>query len=105
VIPERHHPCAASPTPGIHLAHAQSLTQPTIVQYAFIPRTNDHIQHVTLIPKTYRERLRHVPDEELSERLPTAKKLLIPVLAVENNILQNNMCGAHQLVYHVYVLW
>lgn len=44
-----------------------------------------------------------MPDAELSELLPAAKKLALAAGAVEYNILQNNGRGAHQLVDHVHV--
>ncbi|RPA98867.1 HIT-like protein [Choiromyces venosus 120613-1] len=59
--------------------------------------------HALLIPKTHGEKLHDIPDAELSELLPAAKKLALAVGAPEYNILQNNGRGAHQIVGHVHV--
>lgn len=56
-----------------------------------------------MIPKTHGERLHDVPDDELAELLPAAKKLALATGAVDYNILQNNGSIAHQVVGHVHV--
>jgi diadenosine tetraphosphate (Ap4A) HIT family hydrolase len=56
-----------------------------------------------VIPKTHGERLHDVPDDELAELLPAAKKLALATGAVDYNILQNNGKIAHQVVGHVHV--
>lgn len=54
-----------------------------------------------VIPKTHGAKLTEVPDDELAETLPVAKKIA-SALGVENyNILQNNGRLAHQEVDHV----
>ncbi|KAH8151620.1 uncharacterized protein LAJ45_04242 [Morchella importuna] len=59
--------------------------------------------HCLVIPKTHGERLHDVPDDELAELLPAAKKLALATGAVDYNILQNNGSIAHQVVGHVHV--
>ncbi|CCX16544.1 HIT-like domain-containing protein [Pyronema domesticum] len=59
--------------------------------------------HALVIPKTHGEKLHDVPDDELAELLPIAKKLALAVGAVDYNILQNNGRIAHQEVDHVHV--
>ena len=56
-----------------------------------------------VIPKTHGEKLHNVPDDELSELLPVAKKLALATGAADYNILQNNGLLAHQEVGHVHV--
>ncbi len=46
-------------------------------------------------------KLHDIPDEELAELLPIAKKLALAVGAEDYNILQNNGRIAHQAVDHV----
>jgi len=54
-----------------------------------------------IIPKTHGEKLTDIPDDELAESLPVAKKIAA-ALGVENyNVLQNNGRLAHQEVDHV----
>ncbi|KAF8250112.1 HIT domain protein [Wilcoxina mikolae CBS 423.85] len=59
--------------------------------------------HALVIPKTHGEKLHHIPDDELSELLPVAKKLALAVGAEDYNVLQNNGRIAHQEVDHVHV--
>ncbi|KAI5806227.1 HIT-like domain-containing protein [Geopyxis carbonaria] len=59
--------------------------------------------HALVIPKTHGERLHDIPDAELAELLPAAKKLALLVGAENYNILQNNGKIAHQEVGHVHV--
>jgi diadenosine tetraphosphate (Ap4A) HIT family hydrolase len=56
-----------------------------------------------VIPKTHGEKLHQIPDDELSELLPVAKKLALAVGAGDYNVLQNNGRIAHQEVDHVHV--
>lgn len=48
-------------------------------------------------------KLTDIPDDELAELLPSAKKLAIAAGADNYNILQNNGRLAHQVVDHVHV--
>jgi diadenosine tetraphosphate (Ap4A) HIT family hydrolase len=56
-----------------------------------------------VIPKTHGARLHDIPDDELAELLPAAKKLALAAGAENYNILQNNGRIAHQEVDHVHV--
>lgn len=58
--------------------------------------------HALVIPKFHGEKLTDIPDEDLTELLPVAKKLALATGAAEYNILQNNGAGAHQVVEHVH---
>ncbi|KAB5542412.1 HIT-like domain-containing protein [Coniochaeta sp. 2T2.1] len=58
--------------------------------------------HALVIPKFHGEKLTDIPDEDLSEILPIAKRLVKATGAVEYNILQNNGPTAHQVVEHVH---
>ncbi|KAA8894490.1 HIT-like domain-containing protein [Sphaerosporella brunnea] len=59
--------------------------------------------HAMVIPKTHGAKLHDIPDDELAELLPVAKKLALAVGAKDYNILQNNGRLAHQEVDHVHV--
>ncbi|PGG98050.1 hypothetical protein GX51_07024 [Blastomyces parvus] len=59
--------------------------------------------HALVIPKVHGVKLTDIPDEDLAELLPVAKKLAIASGAVDYNILQNNGRMAHQFVDHVHV--
>jgi len=59
--------------------------------------------HALVIPKFHGERLHDIPDDQLFELLPVAKKIAIASGAVDYNILQNNGAIAHQVVPHVHV--
>ncbi|KAH8130014.1 hypothetical protein LI328DRAFT_159634 [Trichoderma asperelloides] len=54
-----------------------------------------------VIPKFHGAKLADIPDDQLSEILPTLKKLAIASGATDYNILQNNGTLAHQQVHHV----
>jgi diadenosine tetraphosphate (Ap4A) HIT family hydrolase len=56
-----------------------------------------------VIPKTHGSKLHDIPDDELAELLPAAKKLALAAGADNYNILQNNGRIAHQEVDHVHV--
>jgi diadenosine tetraphosphate (Ap4A) HIT family hydrolase len=56
-----------------------------------------------VIPKTHGAKLHEIPDDELSELLPVAKKLALAMGVADYNILQNNGRIAHQEVDHVHV--
>lgn len=58
--------------------------------------------HALVIPKFHGAKLTDIPDEQLSEVLPVAKKLATATGAVNFNILQNNGRIAHQVVDHVH---
>lgn len=59
--------------------------------------------HALVIPKFHGVRLTDIPDEDLSELLPVAKKIATAAGATDFNILQNNGRIAHQFVDHVHV--
>lgn len=54
-----------------------------------------------IIPKTHGEKLIDIPDDELAEAMPVAKKIAQAIGADNYNILQNNGRLAHQEVDHV----
>lgn len=54
-----------------------------------------------VIPKTHGAKLTDVPDDELAEAMPVAKKIASALGADNYNILQNNGRLAHQEVDHV----
>lgn len=56
-----------------------------------------------MIPKTHAVKLHDVPDAELAELLPVAKKIALAVGAENYNVLQNNGRIAHQVVDHVHI--
>ncbi|KAL6898735.1 HIT family protein 1 [Trichoderma evansii] len=58
--------------------------------------------HALVIPKFHGAKLADIPDDQLSEILPTLKKLAIASGATDYNILQNNGTIAHQQVHHVH---
>ncbi|KAK2757680.1 Adenosine 5'-monophosphoramidase [Arachnomyces sp. PD_36] len=58
--------------------------------------------HALVIPKFHGAKLTDIPDKDLSELLPVAKKLAIASGAENYNILQNNGRPAHQVVDHVH---
>lgn len=55
-----------------------------------------------VIPKHHGRTLLDIPDDQLSEILPVAKKLAKASGAENYNILQNNGRLAHQVVDHVH---
>ncbi|KAK2739713.1 Adenosine 5'-monophosphoramidase [Onygenales sp. PD_40] len=59
--------------------------------------------HALVIPKFHGVKLTDIPDPDLTELLPVAKKIAIASGAVDFNILQNNGRPAHQYVDHVHV--
>ncbi|CAL5874407.1 uncharacterized protein PFLUO_LOCUS8703 [Penicillium psychrofluorescens] len=58
--------------------------------------------HALVIPKFHGAKLTDIPDEDLVEILPVAKKIAQATGAVDFNILQNNGRIAHQVVDHVH---
>ncbi|TQV98338.1 hypothetical protein V2A60_007914 [Cordyceps javanica] len=58
--------------------------------------------HALVIPKFHGAKLEDIPDDHLSEVLPTLKKLVSATGATDYNILQNNGIIAHQQVHHVH---
>ncbi|KAI9897072.1 hypothetical protein N3K66_008094 [Trichothecium roseum] len=58
--------------------------------------------HALVIPKFHGAKLADIPDEDLSEILPTVKKIVKASGAADYNILQNNGTIAHQEVPHVH---
>jgi len=59
--------------------------------------------HALVIPKFHGEKLHDIPDDQLSELLPVAKKVATASGVTDYNILQNNGTIAHQVVPHVHV--
>jgi len=58
--------------------------------------------HALVIPKHHGAKLTDIPDDQLAEILPAAKKIAAAVGAENYNILQNNGRLAHQVVDHVH---
>ncbi|KAL2210635.1 HIT family protein 1 [Sarocladium strictum] len=58
--------------------------------------------HALVIPKFHGAKLHDIPDDQLSEILPTVKKLVAATGATDYNVLQNNGTIAHQQVHHVH---
>ncbi|EPQ26226.1 uncharacterized protein PFL1_06161 [Pseudozyma flocculosa PF-1] len=58
--------------------------------------------HALVIPKHHGAKLHDIPDDDLRELLPVAKKIAIASGAQDYNILQNNGRIAHQVVDHVH---
>ncbi|PWY88439.1 HIT domain protein [Aspergillus heteromorphus CBS 117.55] len=58
--------------------------------------------HALVIPKFHGAKLTDIPDEDLHEILPVAKKIAKISGAEDFNILQNNGRIAHQVVDHVH---
>ncbi|KAJ4164080.1 hypothetical protein LMH87_005766 [Akanthomyces muscarius] len=58
--------------------------------------------HALVIPKFHGAKLADIPDDQLTEILPTLKKLVSATGATDYNILQNNGTIAHQQVHHVH---
>jgi len=55
-----------------------------------------------IIPKSHGEKLTDIPDDELAEAIPVAKKIAAASGVADYNILQNNGKLAHQEVGHVH---
>ncbi|OQD74559.1 hypothetical protein PENDEC_c010G04770 [Penicillium decumbens] len=58
--------------------------------------------HALVIPKFHGAKLTDIPDEDLTEILPVAKKIAKASGAEDFNVLQNNGRIAHQVVDHVH---
>ncbi|EPS33238.1 hypothetical protein PDE_08200 [Penicillium oxalicum 114-2] len=58
--------------------------------------------HALVIPKYHGAKLTDIPDDDLLEVLPVAKKIALASGATDFNILQNNGRIAHQVVDHVH---
>ncbi|KAJ6090268.1 hypothetical protein N7486_009083 [Penicillium sp. IBT 16267x] len=58
--------------------------------------------HALVIPKFHGAKLTDIPDEDLLEILPVAKKIAKASGATDYNVLQNNGRIAHQVVDHVH---
>jgi len=58
--------------------------------------------HALIIPKVHAEKLHEVPDENLADVMPIAKKIALAIGAADYNVLQNNGRIAHQEVPHVH---
>jgi diadenosine tetraphosphate (Ap4A) HIT family hydrolase len=58
--------------------------------------------HALVIPKFHGAKLTDIPDDHLTEVLPTLKKLAAATGASDWNLLQNNGALAHQEVGHVH---
>ncbi|EHA18521.1 hypothetical protein ASPNIDRAFT_55693 [Aspergillus niger ATCC 1015] len=57
--------------------------------------------HALVIPKFHGAKLTDIPDEDLQEILPVAKKIAKATGAEDFNVLQNNGRIAHQVVDHI----
>ncbi|KAK4695992.1 histidine triad (HIT) family protein, partial [Lecanoromycetidae sp. Uapishka_2] len=57
--------------------------------------------HALVIPKAHGAKLTDIPDDQLAEIMPVAKKLAEATGAENYNILQNNGRLAHQIVDHI----
>ncbi|KMQ47190.1 hypothetical protein A7C99_5270 [Trichophyton rubrum] len=57
--------------------------------------------HALVIPKYHGAKLTDIPDADLTELLPVAKKIAIAAGVADFNILQNNGRIAHQVVDHI----
>ncbi|KAG0316544.1 Adenosine 5'-monophosphoramidase [Linnemannia gamsii] len=58
--------------------------------------------HTVIVPKHHAQFLHELPDAEMTDLLPTAKKVALAIGCKEYNILQNNGRLAHQAVDHVH---
>ncbi|KAL2059380.1 hypothetical protein ABVK25_000673 [Lepraria finkii] len=58
--------------------------------------------HALVIPKHHGVKLTDIPDDQLEELMPVAKKLAKAMGGDNYNILQNNGRLAHQVVDHVH---
>ncbi|KAF9439185.1 Adenosine 5'-monophosphoramidase [Entomortierella beljakovae] len=58
--------------------------------------------HALVIPKHHAQFLHELPDSEMVDLLPTAKKVAQAIGCTNYNILQNNGRIAHQAVDHVH---
>ncbi|KAF9310926.1 hit family protein 1 [Linnemannia elongata] len=58
--------------------------------------------HTVVIPKHHAQFLHELPDAEMADLLPTAKKVALAIGCKDYNILQNNGRIAHQVVDHVH---
>ncbi|KAG9069999.1 Adenosine 5'-monophosphoramidase [Linnemannia hyalina] len=58
--------------------------------------------HTVVIPKHHAQFLHELPDAEMADLLPTAKKVAVALGCKDYNILQNNGRIAHQAVDHVH---
>ncbi|KAF9143375.1 Adenosine 5'-monophosphoramidase [Mortierella sp. GBA39] len=58
--------------------------------------------HTVVIPKHHAQFLHELPDSEMADLLPTAKKVALALGCKDYNILQNNGRIAHQAVDHVH---
>ncbi|WEW60655.1 Adenosine 5'-monophosphoramidase [Emydomyces testavorans] len=57
--------------------------------------------HALVIPKYHGVKLTDIPDQDLTELLPVAKKIALAAGVSDFNILQNNGKIAHQFVDHI----
>ncbi|KAF9116334.1 Adenosine 5'-monophosphoramidase [Mortierella sp. AM989] len=58
--------------------------------------------HTLVIPKNHAQFMHELPDAELADLLPTAKKVAQAIGCKNYNVLQNNGRLAHQAVDHVH---
>ncbi|KAH7129323.1 HIT family protein 1 [Dactylonectria estremocensis] len=58
--------------------------------------------HTLVIPKYHGAKLADIPDDQLTDILPTLKKVINATGVTDYNILQNNGAIAHQQVFHVH---
>ncbi|KAK6005498.1 hypothetical protein QM012_007140 [Aureobasidium pullulans] len=70
--------------------------------FAFLDINPLSYGHALVIPKHHGAKLHDIPDDQLTEILPVAKKIAQAINASDYNILQNNGRIAHQVVDHVH---
>ncbi|KAI5246044.1 N-6 adenine-specific DNA methyltransferase-like protein 2 [Aureobasidium subglaciale] len=70
--------------------------------FAFLDINPLSYGHALVIPKYHGAKLHDIPDDQLTEILPVAKKIAQAIGAGDYNILQNNGRIAHQVVDHVH---
>ncbi|MCJ1274200.1 Adenosine 5'-monophosphoramidase [Puttea exsequens] len=70
--------------------------------FAFLDIQPLSLGHALVIPKHHGAKLADIPDEQLAEIMPVAKKIAVATGSKDYNILQNNGRIAHQIVDHVH---
>jgi diadenosine tetraphosphate (Ap4A) HIT family hydrolase len=81
------------------LSYGHAVRFPPLLSLPSLPLTNPF---QLVIPKYHGAKLHDIPDDQLTEILPVAKKIAQAVNAEDYNILQNNGRIAHQVVDHVH---
>ncbi|KAI5212923.1 HIT-like protein [Aureobasidium subglaciale] len=86
---------ASSEIPSMKLFESEKV-------FAFLDINPLSYGHALVIPKYHGAKLHDIPDDQLTEILPVAKKIAQAIGAGDYNILQNNGRIAHQVVDHVH---